>query len=376
MGSTTALWLTFALMTGAAVFVVLGSLARSRSAAADGAEADAAVYRDQIDEIARDRSRGLIDQREAESARVEVARRLIAASERTDEVARTDGATGRRRAAALVSLVAIPAIALGTYVTLGKPNLPDLPLASRKTDAPNGANVADLVSRVETALAKDPNDARGWSVIAPIYLRLGRGTDAANAYANVIRLQGSSPEREADYGEALYAAADGVVTARAKAAFERSAEGPQPSVKGSFYLARAAEQDGDLAGAIARLKPILANAPEDAPYLEALKGEFQRIADVPALPMPSNEEAAGLKTPEEREAFIRRMVDGLDQRLSADGADLGEWLRLVRARAAIGERDKAKEALVRAREKFAADSRAAVRLEALALGLGLEGRGA
>lgn len=364
-------------MTGAAVFVVLGSLARSRAATAAGEEADAAVYRDQIDEIARDRSRGLIDERDAESARVEVARRLIAASERAGAapVAR-DGSVARRRAAAVASLVAIPAIALGVYATLGKPNLPDLPLASRKTDAPNGANVADLVSRVETALAKDPNDGRGWSVLAPIYMRLGRANDAANAYANAIRLLGTSPEREADYGEALYSAADGVVTERAKAAFERSVAGGQPSVKGSFYLARAAEQDGDLAGAVSRLKPILASAPEDAPYLEALKGEFQRIADVPALPMPSTDEAAALKTPEAREAFIRRMVDGLDQKLSSGGDDLGEWLRLVRARAAIGETDKAREALSRAREKFGADGRASVRLEALALGLGLEGRGA
>ncbi|MFC3692024.1 c-type cytochrome biogenesis protein CcmI [Chenggangzhangella methanolivorans] len=375
MGSTMALWLIFAVMTGAAVFVVLGSLARSRTAGADGSEADAAVYRDQIDEIARDRSRGLIDEREAESARVEVARRLIAASERGGD-APASASTGRRRIAAALSLVAIPAIGLGVYASLGKPNLPDLPLAARKTEAPDGANVADLAARVETALAKNPNDGRGWSVIAPIYLRLGRPADAATAYANAIRLLGATPDREANLGEALFAAADGVVTAQARAAFERSVEGPQPSIKGTFYLARAAEQDGDLAGAFSRLKLMFANAPQDAPYLEALKEEFQRMADVPALQLPTGDEAATLKTPEEREAFIRKMVEGLDQRLSADGGDLGEWLRLVRSRVALGEVDKARDALAKAREKFGADGRAAVRLEALALGLGLEGRGA
>ncbi len=375
MGPTTALWLTFAVMTGAAVFVVLGSLARSRSSAADGAEADAAVYRDQIDELARDRSRGLIDEREAESARVEVARRLIAASERMGD-APVSASVGRRRIAAVVSLVAIPAIGLGVYTSLGKPDLPDLPLASRKTDAPDGTNVADLTARVESALAKNPNDGRGWSVIAPIYMRLGRPQDAATAYSNTMRLLGATPEREANFGEALFAAADGVVTEQARAAFERSVRGPEPSIKGAFYLARAAEQDGDLPGAFARLKPIFANAPEDAPYLDALKEEFQRMADVPALQLPTGDEASALKTPEEREAFIRKMVEGLDQRLAAEGGDLGEWLRLVRSRVAIGEADKARAALARAREKFGADGRAAVRLEALALGLGLEGRGA
>ena len=369
----TALWLIFALMTGAAVFVVLGSLARSRGATAES-RADAAVYRDQLDEIGRDQARGLIDAREAEGARTEVARRLLAASEAKGE--ESDGSLARRRVAAVAALVLVPAVALGLYTTLGKPDLPDLPLASRQTEAPDGRNLADLALRVEAALAKNPNDGRGWAVVAPVYMRLGRSGEAATAYRNAIRLLGSTPEREADLGEALFAAADGVVTAAAREAFERSVGGAEPSVKGSFYLARAAEQDGDMAGAIGRLKPILARAPEDAPYLETLKGEFQRMADVPQLPLPTGAEAAAAKTPEERMAMVRTMVDGLGDRLASQGGDVGEWLRLVNARAALGDVDKAKEALGRAREKFSGDGRASLRLEALALGLGLEGGGA
>lgn len=370
----TALWLIFALMTGAAAFVVLGSLARSRSAAGEESRADAAVYRDQLDEIVRDQARGLIDAREAEAARTEVARRLLATAQASGEEA--SGSLVRRRAAAVAALVVVPAVALGFYMSLGKPDLPDLPLASRQTEAPDGRNLADLALRVEAALAKNPNDGRGWSVVAPVYLRLGRASEAAVAYRNAIRLLGATPDREADLGEALFAAADGVVTGDARQAFERSVEGPQPSVKGSFYLARAAEQDGDMAGAIGRLKPILANAPEDAPYLETLKSEFQRMADVPQLPPPSGADAAAAKTPEERMAMVRTMVDGLGDRLASQGGDVGEWLRLVNARAALGDVDKAKEALVRAREKFSGDGSASLRLEALALGLGLEGGGA
>lgn len=371
----TALWLIFALMTGAAVFVVLGSLARSHPHAADGPPADAAVYRDQIDEIARDRARGLIDEREAEGARTEVARRLIAASDRTESDADT-GSTARRRIAAAVALVVVPAIALGGYATLGKPDLPDLPLAARNSEKPDAQNLADLAMRVESALEKNPDDVRGWSVAAPLYMRLGRADDAARAFANVIRLAGSTPEREADLGEALIAAADGVVTGRAREALERSVAGDQPSVKGALYLARAAEQDGDVAGALARLKPLLAKAREGAPYLDALKDEFQRLADVPPLPMPTGEAAEAVKTPEDRMALVRQMVDGLGERLETQGGDLGEWLRLVRARAALGDTEKARQALASAREKFGGDGRAAVRLDALALGLGLEGRGA
>lgn len=371
----TALWATFALMTGAAVFVVLAALSRGRALASDGAEADAAVYRDQIDELARDRDRGLIDAREAESARVEIARRLIAASDRAGE-ATSSASTTRRRIAAIAALVLVPAISLGVYGRLGTPALQDMPLASRQGENPDANNLADLATRVEVALAKNPNDGRGWAVVAPVYMRLGRPDDAARAYRAAIGLLGSTPEREADLGEALFAAAGGVITGDAREAFERSVAGDDPALKGAFYLARAAEQDGDIAGAIGRLKPLLTKAEPDAPYLDALKQEFERIADVPAIPLPSPEEAAALKTPEQRMAKIRGMVDGLGERLTANGGDVGEWLRLVKARAAIGDVDKAREALVKARETFAADMRARQRLDALALGLGLETGGA
>ena len=72
------LWLAFALMTAAAIFAGLWPLSR-RGAAAGGS--DIAVYRDQLDEIARDRASGLIGEAEADAAKVEVSRRLIAAAD-------------------------------------------------------------------------------------------------------------------------------------------------------------------------------------------------------------------------------------------------------------------------------------------------------
>src|ERR1043166_2187409 len=93
------LWLLFALMTAAAVFAVLWPLARRTSPRGGN---DVAVYRDQIDEIARDRASGLIGESEAEAARVEVSRRLIAAADAADaEAGPKPGATWRRRAAAI-----------------------------------------------------------------------------------------------------------------------------------------------------------------------------------------------------------------------------------------------------------------------------------
>ncbi len=83
------LWFAFALMTAAAIFAVLWPLGR-RGAVPSGS--DLAVYRDQLDEIARDRAAGLIGEAEAEAAKVEVSRRLIAAADAV-ETKTTESAT-------------------------------------------------------------------------------------------------------------------------------------------------------------------------------------------------------------------------------------------------------------------------------------------
>jgi cytochrome c-type biogenesis protein CcmH len=67
-----------------------------------------------------------------------------------------------------------------------------------------------------------------------------------------------------------------------------------------------------------------------------------------------------------RAQMIQGMVDRLQQRLDADPKDLDGWLRLVRARTVLGERDKAVAALAAARAAFADDASAQARLTALA----------
>src|SRR5271169_5675896 len=100
------LWIIFALMTAAAILAVLWPLGR-KSAAGRGGN-DLAVYQDQLEEIGRDRSAGLIGQVEAEAARVEVSRRLLAAADAQETAAEPPANAAqslrRRRAAAVAAL--------------------------------------------------------------------------------------------------------------------------------------------------------------------------------------------------------------------------------------------------------------------------------
>ena len=114
-----------------------------------------------------------------------------------------------------------------------------------------------LVAKVEEHLAAHPEDGRGWDVIAPVYLRLGRADDAARAFQNAIRLLGSTAERQTGLGEAILSAEGGIVTADARTAFE-AAQRLDPAAPGPrFFLALAAEQEGEAAAAA----DALADAP-------------------------------------------------------------------------------------------------------------------
>jgi cytochrome c-type biogenesis protein CcmH len=365
------LWFVFALMTVAAIFAVLWPLGRGSSASAGGSEA--VVYRDQLAEIDRDVSAGLIGDLEAEAARVEIGRRLLAATDSELKVpARSN--IGLRRASAIVALVGLPVAAVTFYLALGSPRLPDFPLASRTRTADVNQPLDNMVAQVEAHLEKNPTDGRGWTVLAPVLARLGRYDDAVRAYRNAVNYAGDSAERRSDLGEALALAAGGVVTADAKAEFERAVAQDANEPRANYFLGVAAEQDGRQADAAAIWQGILARAPADAPWRPLVEAALARVG-VAAAPALSSDAMAAAKDLNEadRGAMIRGMVDRLATRLKQNGDDVEGWLRLMRAYMVMGERDKAASALTEARQAVAGDTERLRQLNEGVKNLGLGG---
>src|ERR1700692_2865834 len=122
------LWFVFALMTAAAIFAVLWPLRRGSRPQNDGSEA--AVYKDQLTEIDRAVACDLIGSSEAQAARVEISRRLLAAADNQRDPP-SGSNVSLRRVAAVIALVGLPVVAVGFYYPLGSPRLGDFPLAQR-----------------------------------------------------------------------------------------------------------------------------------------------------------------------------------------------------------------------------------------------------
>ncbi|WP_425500154.1 tetratricopeptide repeat protein, partial [Propylenella binzhouense] len=190
------------------------------------------------------------------------------------------GRAERRRAAALLALLGIPVLAAGLYLAKGAPDLPGQPLEARLEQG-GKTDIETLVARVEERLRQSPEDGRGWAVLAPVYVRLGRPQDAVEAYRNVIRLLGTSAERQADLGEAIYLAEGGIVTAAAREAFEAANAADPKAAKPRFFLALAQEQAGEKAKAVEAWRALLADAAPDAPWRATVEGAIARAGGAP-----------------------------------------------------------------------------------------------
>lgn len=361
------LWFVFALMTAAAVFAVLWPLGRApRLRSGD----ESAIYKDQLAEIERDRSAGLIAATDAEAAQVEVSRRLLASAGSEPGLV---SSLNLRRAVAVFALLGVPLLAGAVYLRHGSPMLGDVPLATRATAPGASASLETLVAQVEAHLEKNPRDGRGWEVLAPVLLKLGRTDDAVRAYRNSLAYSGDTAGRHADLGEAITAAAGGVVTADAKAAFEQALARDAGEVKARYFMAVAAQQDGRPEQAAAIWRDMLKSAPANAPWRPLVVNALAQLgASAPEL---SGEIVAASNdmTAAQRAEMIGGMVDRLAARLKQNGDDIDGWVRLVRAYMVLGQTDKAKQAVAEARQATGNSPERLRTLNDALKSLGLEG---
>lgn len=351
-------------MTAGVIVAVLRPLGRRQSAGADGREI--ALYRDQLAEVERDLERGAIEPAEAEAARVEVSRRLLAAADAQEKEAGATGGQGlSRRFVAMAIVIAVPALALVVYLGLGSPGLPDQPFAARMAGPVEKLPIDALVLRVEQHLKEDPKDLRGWEVLAPAYVRQRRYQDAAEAWSRAIELDGETALRLAARGEAEVFAAKGIVVPAAREDFAKAVALDPQEPRAQYYMGVAEIEDGKKDAAAARWKAMIASAPADAPWRASIESELARLEN-PNAPGPDagQVDAAANMSPQARQKMIEGMVGGLAARLDKAPNDIEGWLRLIRAYGVLGKRTEAEAALGRARTVFAGDKAALSRLDA------------
>jgi cytochrome c-type biogenesis protein CcmH len=368
-------WAAAACLTVLCVAATLHPLLKKPGVQEIAPNHDLQVYKDQLAELKRDAESGLIAADDADSARVEISRRLLASA---DEHSAAPASSARLRGiAALALAVLAPVLSWGGYALLGSPVLPDQPVAARSAKPPSP--IQDLIAQAEAHLAKNPDDGRGWEVLAPIYARLGRYGEAAGAFRRSIELNGETASRLSGLGEALTGQANGVVNADAKAAFESALKLEPDEPKARLFLAVAMAREGKADAARKSLENLLAHAPASAEWAPAVKKVLASLvpqtADNKAAPGPSQDqvEAASQMSDGDRMAMIEGMVAGLAEKLRQNPADLQSWQRLIRSYIVLQKKDAAAKAFADAQAVFKDDAEKLASIRTFAKELGLNG---
>ncbi|HEX9646083.1 MAG TPA: c-type cytochrome biogenesis protein CcmI [Alphaproteobacteria bacterium] len=376
-----AAWALFgALLVAAVAVLARAALAGARRGGGEARAAyDLQIYRDQLAELDNDLDRGVVSPEQAQAARTEIERRVLALGTAPDRgPARAGRRTGGVTAGALA--IAVPALTALIYALVGTPGAPDMPLAARESVAPPEmpADVEEAVGRLAARLESEPDDLQGWLLLGRSYAFLERYDQAAVAFGTAAALVPDDTEVAAAYGEALLFAADGVVTPAAREQFEAVLARDAKHEGARLYLGMAAAQAGELERAFDIWRALAEDADGSEPWLAALRAQLMALSrelgvEAPAValeaaptapaaeapgPGPEDLEMAAGMSPDERMAAIDSMVARLEGRLIEHPDDPDGWKRLGRAKRVLGDLAGARAAYGEAVKRAPADGAA------------------
>lgn len=353
------------------VATVLWPLLKAPPAQPDRAAYNVAVFQDQLKEVDRDVERGVLTPAEADAARLEIQRRIIAAGKAHEEAPAADS-PARRKLTAGVLAVTVPALALAAYLSVGQPMVPAAKPGLGNHDA-DPEQITKMVEQLAAKVAANPKDAEGLMLLARTYRQLGRSEEAIAAYRRLTALKPDA-DSFAGLGEAETAAAGGNVTPEAHAAFMKALGFDRNEPRSRFYLGLEYALKGDAKTAIAIWRDLVAAAPPDAPWVPDVRQEMTQVAQAagippmsvtpahpldivpadgavaaatPAAAAPAAPADSGGFSPEQRQ-MIEGMVGGLAARLAQNPDDFDGWMMLGKSYTVLKKPDDAAKAYEKA----------------------------
>ncbi len=385
-------WLLACLAIAVTAGAMVRALMRVRSSETGAAASDVQVYRDQLNEVARDEARGTLAGPEADAVRLEVSRRLLAADRRARE--RDGHASGNRRLAAGIVVATLLAGGIGTYLAQGAPGRPDQPMSARLAaleeaarnrprqaeaeavaapDLPRPEAVPedfrDLMERLRAAVGRRPSDIEGLALLAANEARLGDFAAARQAQERILLAKGDGATA-ADLAaaiEMMVFSAGGYVSPEAEEHVMRLLASDPGNRAGRYFLGLLRVQAGRPDLAFPLWRGLLETGTADEPWTPVLRAGIAGVAaaagvryEPPAVrgPTAAGIEAAKGMEAEGREAMIRGMVEGLAARLAQEGGEPGEWARLVHSLMVLGEEIRARGIYEEAQAVFGGDEAA------------------
>lgn len=399
-------------VVGVAILKPIWRAGKAGAAAQPAAAYDLQVYRDQLREVERDLERRVIAPEDAARLRNEIGRKVLEADRRLVEAAPVSRG-GHGRLAAVI-LLATLAGAVGLYLREGAPGARDLPVAQRiaaaerayetrpsqveaEAAAPARAGSTDadpeyiaLVAQLREAVARDPDDPQGQSLLATSEMRLGNIEAAKAAQQRVVDLRGENVGADdlMQLSVLMMEAAGGLITPEAEQVLASALQKDPRQPQARYLLGMLQLQNGRPDRAFPIWRRLLEEGPPDAPWIAPIRNSIAELAwlagqpdyvppadpaELAALPGPDADAMAAAEemSPEQRQEMIGGMVTRLETRLATEGGTPEEWARLISALAVLGQTGHAGNIWSEAQTRFSGSAEALAPIRAAAEAAGL-----
>ena len=244
---------------------------------------NAAIYKEEIAKLKKERSEGLIDGATYEISHAEMRQRLFQDTSEDDGVA----VLGSPKKTIIALTIFIPVIAAAMYFWLG----------SAQQIADGGAkqqvaqqDVEKMVAGLAAKMEQDPSNLKGWAMLARSYKVMGRPKDAEKAYDRAGSYLDTDPQLLADYADVSASNANGSFEGKPQAIINRALKA-DPNNMMALWLAGTADYNrGDYKGAVqvwGRLAKLLPADSEDMKMIQGSIMEARGKANLPPEPLVS-----------------------------------------------------------------------------------------
>lgn len=240
------------------------------AAAASHRQLNAAIYRDQFAELERDRAEGTLGEDDYRQARTELQRRMLEDGE--EEAAVAAPPAPKKTLAALVVL--LPLAAASLYALLGNPAGIDPPAPQpRFTQQEIEAMVAGLAAKLE----KEPNDPKGWTMLARSYRAMDRLADAERAFERAGKFIEQDAQLLADHADVAAANAGGNFAGKPQQLIDKALKVDADNPQALWLAGSAAFARNDFGGALAHWERLLAQLPPGSQDHQAVQQNIEQM---------------------------------------------------------------------------------------------------
>jgi len=233
----TVFWSLAAVMVMVALLFLLPPLLRKREVSAvSGDDLNTEVIKSQLAELDADLDAGKLGQTQYTAARTDLEQELLYDLNR-DGTAQREPRSGRWATLLIIPLLPLCAVLL--YQQIGSVELIERLQQARisqpqpeQQQPPSEASIDEMVAKLAARLQQQPDDLKGWVMLARTYSILKRYSEAETAYANVLRLGGENASLLTDYADAMTMANNGMFTDQAGTLLTRALELDPDNIKG------------------------------------------------------------------------------------------------------------------------------------------------